>query len=103
MNKIFLSAAWLLLAASYPLSAQEKVDADDPCTVVLCMYGKLQGNTQSECRRAVRKFFSLRKFDSHGFRPWKTFIKRNDFLNGCPTADPAVVSDIMKQFGKLRG
>ncbi|HGJ5891348.1 MAG TPA: TrbM/KikA/MpfK family conjugal transfer protein [Arsenophonus apicola] len=103
MKKTFLSAAWLLLAASYPLSAQEKIDSDDPCTVVLCMYGKLQGNNQSECNGAVRKFFSLKKFGRHGFRPWKTFVKRRDFLGGCPTADPAVVSDIMKQFGKMRG
>lgn len=103
MNKTLFTAAWLLLAASIPLSAQEIVDSGDPCTVVLCMYGKLQGNNQSECRGAVRKFFSLRKFGSHGFRPWKTFIKRKDFLNGCPTADPAVVSDIMKQFGKMMG
>ncbi|WGO82270.1 TrbM/KikA/MpfK family conjugal transfer protein [Arsenophonus apicola] len=93
----------IIFFTTFPLMANEKIDSNDPCTVVLCMYGKLQGNNQSECRRAVRKFFSLRKFGSHGFRPWKTFIKRKDFLNGCPTADPAVVSDIMKQFGKMRG
>lgn len=103
MKKTFLSAAWLLLAASFPLLADEKVDSSDPCTVVLCMYGKLQGNNQSECSGAVRKFFSLRKFGRHGFDPWKTFVKRRDFLDGCPTVDPAIVSDIMKQFGKMRG
>lgn len=103
MNKTLFTATGLLLAASIPVSAQEKVDSGDPCTVVLCMYGKLQGSNQSECSAAVRKFFSLRKFGRHGFQPWKTFIKRKDFLNGCPTADPAIVSDIMKQFGKMRG
>lgn len=103
MNKITFTAVWLLLAASFPLLADEKVDSGDPCTVVLCMYGKLHGNNQSECSDAVSQFFSLSKFGRHGFDPWKTFIKRRDFLGGCPTADPAVVSDIMKRFGKMRG
>lgn len=103
MNKAIFTAAWFMLAASLPLSAQEKVDSDDPCTVVLCMYGKLQGINQSECSSAIRKFFSLKKFGRNGFRPWKTFVKRRDFLGGCPTADPAVVSDIMKRFGRMRG
>ncbi|WP_440862557.1 TrbM/KikA/MpfK family conjugal transfer protein [Symbiopectobacterium purcellii] len=103
MNKITFTVVCLLLAASFPLLADKKVDSGDPCTVVLCMYGKLQGNNQSECSGAVRQFFSLSKFGRHGFDPWKTFVKRRDFLAGCPSADPAIVSDIMKQFGKMRG
>ncbi len=35
MNKTLFTATWLLLAASIPVSAQEKVDSGDPCTVVL--------------------------------------------------------------------
>lgn len=58
---------------------------------------------KSECSGAVSQFFSLSKFGRHGFDPWKTFIKRRDFLGGCPTADPEVVSNIMKKFGKMRG
>ncbi|MEN3262807.1 hypothetical protein AAH678_29640 [Sodalis endosymbiont of Spalangia cameroni] len=103
MKKNTLMAIGLLLAANHAVLADEKVDSGDPCTVVLCMYGKLQGNNQSECHDAVGKFFSLSKFGRHGFDPWKTFVKRRDFLGGCPTADPAVVSDILKQFGKMRG
>lgn len=103
MNKIILPAVCLFLAASFPLLADEKVYSGDPCTVVLCMYGKLQGNNQSECSGAVSKFFSLSKFGRHGFDPWKTFVKRRDFLGGYPTANLAIVGDIMKQFGKIRG
>ncbi|MBG6240753.1 MAG: hypothetical protein EKE20_01570 [Candidatus Symbiopectobacterium sp. Dall1.0] len=102
MNKIMLTVAGLLLATNLSVFANEKIDSDDPCTVVLCMYGKLQGNNQSECSGAVGKFFSLSKFGRHGFDPWKTFIKRRNFLDGCPTADPAIIGDIMKQFGKIR-
>ncbi|MGL9751214.1 MAG: hypothetical protein ACR5LC_08300 [Symbiopectobacterium sp.] len=90
MDKTTFTAKWLLLAASFPLLADEK-------------YGKLHGNNQSECSDAVSQFFSLSKFGRHGFDPWKTFIKRHDFLGDCPTVDPAVVSDIMKRFGKMRG
>lgn len=84
MNKIILPAAWLWLAASFPLLADEKVDSGDPCTVVLCLYGKLQGNNQRECRGAVSQFFSLSQFGRHGFDPWKTWVKRRDFLGGVP-------------------
>lgn len=69
MNKTTFTAAWLLLAASFPLLSDEKVDSGDPCTVVLCMYVKLQGNNQSECSGAVSQFFSLSKFGGHGFDP----------------------------------
>lgn len=96
-------AIGLLLAVNHAALADEKVDSGDPCTIVLCMYGKLQGNNQSECSDAVGKFFSRSKFGRHGFDPWKTFVKRRDFLGGCPTADPAIVGDIMKRFGKMRG
>ncbi|MFS1564406.1 MAG: hypothetical protein ACL7AX_13615 [Candidatus Arsenophonus phytopathogenicus] len=47
MNKIIFTIEWLLLSASSPLLADENVDSGDPCTVVLCMYEKLQGNNQS--------------------------------------------------------
>jgi hypothetical protein len=103
MKKNMLMAIGLLLVVNHVALANEKVDSGDPCTVVLCMYGKLQGNNQSECSGAVSQFFSLSKFGRHGFDPWKTFVKRRDFLDGCPTADPAIVGDIMKRFGKMRG
>ncbi|UBX30739.1 hypothetical protein [Arsenophonus apicola] len=80
MKKTFLSAAWLLLAASYPLSAQEKIDSDDPCTVVLCMYGKLQGNNQSECNGAVRKFFHLKNLVGMVFVHGKLLLNGEIFL-----------------------
>lgn len=103
MKKNMLVAIGLLLAVNHAALADEKVDSGESCTIVLCMYGKLQGNNQSECSSAVSQFFSLNKFGRHGFDPWKTFVKRRDFLGGCPTADPSVVSDIMKRFGKVRG
>ncbi|BAE75760.1 hypothetical protein SGGMMB4_05852 (plasmid) [Sodalis glossinidius str. 'morsitans'] len=97
MKKKTLMAIGLLLAVNHAALADEKVDSGDPCTIVLCMYGKLHGNNQSECNGAVSQF------GRHDFDPWKTFVKRRDFLGGCPTADPAIVGDIMKRFGKMRG
>ncbi len=41
MKKNTLMAIGLLLAANHVVLADEKVDSGDPCTVVLCMYGKL--------------------------------------------------------------
>lgn len=74
MKKLIISA---LLCIFLPLQAayadenyddvdlgdvvSEPVNNSDPCTVVLCMYGKATGNSSSECSGAERKFFSIIK------------------------------------------
>lgn len=104
MKKTAIAAALLCLAASTTVYAENKVDPDDPCTVFLCMAGKVQGENPGECSGAVRKFFSFNAFKKkHRFDPGRTFDMRKEFLGQCPAADPEFVKKILSKFGRVRG
>ncbi|BEM75885.1 TrbM/KikA/MpfK family conjugal transfer protein [Salmonella enterica] len=104
MKKTAIAAALLCLFASNVASAGEKVDANDPCAVFLCMAGKVYGQSPGECSGAVKKFFSINAFKKkHRFNPGKTFDMRKEFLGQCASADPAHVSKILSKFGRIRG
>jgi hypothetical protein len=78
--------------------------AGDPCKSVLCMFGKLTGNSGgSECRSAEREYFSI-LVKKHGNIKWgKTATARQDYLNSCPGADGGYTKKINDKFGKVRG
>ncbi|CAI2794090.1 conjugal transfer protein TrbM [Serratia ficaria] len=105
MKKTAIAAALLCLTATtMPAMADDNVDSGDPCTVFLCMAGKVMGESPSECNGAVKKFFSINAFKKkHRFNPGKTFDMRQEFLGQCASADPATVSKILSRFGKIRG
>lgn len=78
--------------------------AADACEVVICMYGKVTGNSQKECSGAEGDFFGLNGFKKKGrFDPTKTAEMRQSLLDQCSTADPAKVSQIISMFGRIRG
>ncbi|EAQ9840278.1 TPA: conjugal transfer protein TrbM [Klebsiella pneumoniae] len=115
MKKLIISA---LLCIFLPLQAayadenyddvdlgdvvSEPVNNSDPCTVVLCMYGKATGNSSSECSGAEGKFFSIIKKKHGAFNPSRTFNARKSFLNGCPAATADVIDKIMSKYGRIR-
>ncbi|EAN8472206.1 hypothetical protein D7J10_22795 [Salmonella enterica] len=103
MKKTAIAAALLCLFASNIASAGEKVDANDPCTVFLCMAGKVRGETPSECSGPNKTFFKIVKKKKGSIKWSKTFDARKDFLNQCSSADPAAISKIMSKFGKVKG
>lgn len=83
--------------------SEESPDSGDPCVAVTCLYGQMTGNSQNECNAAVKAFKSIKATKKHGiFNPTKTLKKRTNFLNGCPSADPDIVKQILKKFGKLK-
>jgi len=100
-----IAAAWLCLAVTTtPAYAGDNVDANDPCTVFLCMAGKLYGGSPGECQGAVKTFFSLNAFKKkHRFNPGKTLDMRKAFLGQCASADPVHVSRILSRFGRIPG
>lgn len=103
MKKNAIVAAMLCLAVSPAVSVAEQVNARDPCTVFLCMAGKLYGEHASECDGAVKQFFSLNALKKKGrINPVKTLDMRKQFLMQCASADPAHVSKILNQSGRLR-
>lgn len=101
MKKNTLAVGLLCLVAGFSTPSF----AADPCEVVLCMYGKVTGNSGgSECRNAENAFFELNAFKKHHrFDPGKTFDMRKALLGQCSSADPAAVSKILSTFGKARG
>lgn len=101
MKKPVIAATLLCLAVGFPAPSL----AADPCEAVLCLYGKTTGNgVGSECRQAERAFFSINAFKKHHlFNPDKTFAMRRDYLAQCASADHAAVTQILSQFGRMRG
>ncbi|MCW2474533.1 MULTISPECIES: TrbM/KikA/MpfK family conjugal transfer protein [unclassified Symbiopectobacterium] len=78
--------------------------AADACETVLCLYGKITGSdTGSECQNAERDFFTIVKTNRWGFLPAATAGARQAYLAECASADPAIIRQIITQFGRLRG
>lgn len=100
MKKTVIAVAVLFLTAGTPIYSF----AADPCEVVLCMYGKVTGNSGgSECTSAERNFFNIVKKNKHGFQPGRTFDARKAFLGECPDAGKEEINKILSKYGKKRG
>lgn len=98
MTKIALAAAFCCLTAALPAP----VFAADACASVLCLYGKMTGNSGgSDCTAPEKDYFDIVAHKKHHhFDPTKTARDRLNFLKSCPGADPAQVKAINSMFGK---
>jgi hypothetical protein len=78
--------------------------AKDPCKTVLCMFGKLTGNSGgSECSSAEKEYFSI-QIKKRGKIRWdRTSEARGQFLNSCPATDQGINKKINDKFGKVFG
>ncbi|MEJ3301477.1 TrbM/KikA/MpfK family conjugal transfer protein [Escherichia coli] len=100
MNRIAISS---LLSAALALSSLSAHASSDPCEVVLCMYGKVTGNSGgSECSRPEKDFFNIIKKNKHGFLANHTSDARKAFLNQCTTAPAEYIGKIISKYGKVR-
>lgn len=86
------------------LCASGSANAGDSCKSVLCMFGKLTGNSGgSACSSAERDYFSI-LVKKHGNIKWsKTATARLDYLNSCNGADRTYTQQINARFGTVRG
>ncbi|WP_413507784.1 TrbM/KikA/MpfK family conjugal transfer protein [Serratia proteamaculans] len=100
MKKVIRTALLLCAMTVYSTS----VMAADACEVVLCMYGRATGNGGgNECHSAERAFFNIIKKNKHGFLLDHTADARKSLLLECNSADPAIISQIISKFGRMRG
>ncbi|RRE05385.1 IncN plasmid KikA protein [Klebsiella pneumoniae] len=82
--------------------------AEDPCKVIMCMAGKLTGDSGgSECNSAEAAFFNIVKKNKHGFLPNHTKDAVKAFLNECPDngeggSNQSMISQIISKYGKVR-
>lgn len=88
-----------VLAASL-FSFSNTASAADACEIVLCMFGKLSGNSQSECREAEKEYFSIVTKKKGKFSPSRTARDRMKQLDKCPSPENDAIND---KFGRLRG
>lgn len=82
------------------LTISPVAQAADACEIVLCMYGKLVGKSQSECRSAEREYFSIIVKKKGKFNPARTATERLKQLNKCPSPEN---SRINSKFGRILG
>lgn len=103
MKKSIITAVLLCAAISSPaLANNDRADPDDPCAMVLCLAGKLNGSNPSECDPMYKSFISIKKKNKYSFLPGHTSIARNGKLNQCPSADKGVIKEIISKFGRLK-
>lgn len=82
--------------------------AEDPCKVIMCMSGKLTGDSGgSECNSAESAFFNIVQKKKHSFSSSRTKDARKAFLNECPDngeggSNQAIISKIISKYGKVR-
>ncbi|EPA0325362.1 TrbM/KikA/MpfK family conjugal transfer protein [Klebsiella aerogenes] len=102
MKKTVTTAVLLCAFAAGTAHAEEKADPNDPCAMVLCLAGKLDGSSPAECDPMYKSFMSIRKKNKHGFLPNHTADARKKKLNECPSADAGTVNKIISSFGRLK-
>jgi hypothetical protein len=64
-----------------PPAAQ--TSADQSCGSLLCLVGLVMGEESSECDSFIDAFFDIRAFKKKKFKPFKTLVKRMNFLKQC--------------------
>ncbi|HHI1481235.1 TPA: TrbM/KikA/MpfK family conjugal transfer protein, partial [Escherichia coli] len=97
--------AALLCALTSPAFAADGQNADpnDPCAMVLCLAGKLDGSSPAECDPMYKNFMSIKKKKKGSFLPDHTAAARQKKLSACPSADSAIVGKIISKFGRMNG
>ncbi|MFN2098380.1 conjugal transfer protein [Pantoea agglomerans] len=91
------AVALLCLTASYAAPSYAK----DPCATVMCMYGKVTGNSGGDdCKGPEKDFFDIVKKKKGKFQASKTSDARKTFLVECKGADPSSIAEIISKFGR---
>ncbi|MDV5663177.1 TrbM/KikA/MpfK family conjugal transfer protein [Klebsiella pneumoniae] len=102
MKKTVTTAVLLCAFAAGTAHAEEKADPNDPCAMVLCLAGKLDGSSPAECDPMYKKVLCQSGKRINMVLPDHTADARKKKLNECPAADAGTVSKIISSFGRLK-
>ena len=96
MNKIRLCCLSIFL-----VFAANKANAN-PCESLLCMAGKLQGQSGgAACSKPISDYFSIIQYGKHWrFNPGRTAAARFNYLNSCPSSG---ASNLLMQINAVYG
>lgn len=98
-RRVFLAG----LLCSFFATATFPAHAKNACESVLCLYGKVKGESGgSDCKSPEKDFFNIVRKNKHGFLPNHTFEARSDFLMECTDAPPEFIAEILNKFGRVR-
>jgi hypothetical protein len=91
-------------AAVFVLSAQTAQAGDTPCDMVMCLGGRVAGESGgSGCSSAEKKYFSIIATKHGKFSPSRTAKERDKELRKCSSGNEDNVSKIGDKFGGARG
>lgn len=97
MKKAFIG---ILIAASASLSSIS-AHADDPCQVVLCMFGMVQGQGSQQCKSSIDSYFGIVAW-RHGHPDLSgTARDRLSLTQQCKSAPNNFISMIDQTFGNV--
>jgi hypothetical protein len=97
MKKILIGT---IVAASASLSSIS-ARADDPCQVVLCMFGMVQGQESNQCKDSIDSYFGIVAW-RHGHPDLSgTARNRLSFTQQCKSAPNNFISMIDQTFGNV--
>jgi hypothetical protein len=100
---LFLLTLYCFSCSSFANEIPEQsINKNDPCTVFLCMAGKVKGANPSECSSPVSKFFSITSKKHGKFNGSRTSNARAGFLGQCPDATKSMINKIISRYGSLR-
>lgn len=99
MKKLTKTIALATALCAPLLVMSPAAQAADACEIVLCMFGKFTGNSQSECKAAEREYFAIQVKKKGKFKPSDTAKERLKKLNECPSPEN---DKINKKFGTMR-
>lgn len=98
-------SGFLVAVTSFCMLSAGTVHAnDDACGMVLCLGGRVMGDSGgAACKSYEKNYFSIIKKKKGKFSASRTAKARASALNKCPGADPKVISSIGAKFGRMRG
>ncbi|BCZ85741.1 hypothetical protein PTKU64_94160 (plasmid) [Paraburkholderia terrae] len=92
-----------LLAILLGLSATTVASASS-CESLICMAGKVQGQSGGDdCNQAIKDFFSIKRYHHGHLDLGPTSDARRQFLDQCPGSqqNAGSLDEIMSQFGTV--
>lgn len=104
MNGINKKNMAFILLFSLGISSNAQAEETQACTILLCMAGKLTGNSGGDgCKAAEAQFFDMKVRKKGVFKASPTLDARKKLLMQCPGAEPDLINQILGKFGKMKG